>query len=445
MRNYKKVVALGLSLCVALSVFAGCGNTKKAVETDSPVAQTELVVEKQTNKNETEVILESVDDTDATETTESIEVPESTKATETTEVDNNKDENQEEQNTTTGSEGALTNSNANSNTSNSSNNTVAKPSNNNTSKPTEPTTTKPSETTEPTENNTIVETEPTVTTEPPKESDNTSETTESNTNNTTSTYVPGGGSIWLDTSFKTVNVNNFLTAPQPSDFGNYYNQAMEIYNGILNKSYEVTIVFDIEGTSDSLSNITPELDAAMKQAKQDWDAFLSTFNSKVLNGHVSLTCNKASYYSATFIVAPVYVYEDLVSNKTGSNAYYDANIAAGLYDGMSEKDAVSAINRYICNKISYSESIADPITALNAGAGNCAAYTGLFYGMCENAGIACQYIHGYATNSYGNTGPHGWNRVNIGGNWYYIDVCWNDSTNNSYYLSSSQWSDHNAA
>ena len=81
--------------------------------------------------------------------------------------------------------------------------------------------------------------------------------------------------------------------------------------------------------------------------------------------------------------------------------------------------------------------------------GVCQSYAIAFYMMATAAGVQCEYVTGYATNSVGSTGRHAWNRVQIDGVWYYIDCTWDDPTGGghecySYYLSETLWSNHTA-
>ena len=284
-------------------------------------------------------------------------------------------------------------------------------------------------------------------------SDNTSEKKEPENNNsetiTETTPEPSkpeitvsnGKSIHLDDSFKSIDPSNCFSDPKESDFGEHYNKAVAVYNAIINKQETVEIVFDVEGTSDSISGASTEVCGEVQRL---WESFESTFNNKVLNNTVALETFQASYYSGKIIVWTEKIYPYLEKNLTYSDIFYEANVNAGLYNGMSEKEAVKTINNWICRKISYSESNPDAATALQTGVGNCAVYAALFEGMCNNAGIQNRYHAGYANNG-SITGPHAWNSVCLNETWYYVDVCWNDSTNNKYLLISEEQinKDHN--
>lgn len=70
-------------------------------------------------------------------------------------------------------------------------------------------------------------------------------------------------------------------------------------------------------------------------------------------------------------------------------------------------------------------------------------YARLVKFACDYLGIDSEYVSGVADGSNG-WGSHAWNRVKLGGKWYYIDTCWNACLkSNAYYLSESLWSTHN--
>lgn len=55
----------------------------------------------------------------------------------------------------------------------------------------------------------------------------------------------------------------------------------------------------------------------------------------------------------------------------------------------------------------------------------CEGYARAFKVLCDATGIECVLVDGQAVNNSG-TGPHMWNYVQVGSNWYAVDVTWND-------------------
>ncbi len=79
----------------------------------------------------------------------------------------------------------------------------------------------------------------------------------------------------------------------------------------------------------------------------------------------------------------------------------------------------------------------------------CEGYAKSFKYLVNAAGIECELVQGTATNSEGVTEKHQWNSVYLDGNWYYVDVTWDDpivignvgsfsSYNYKYFLKGSQ-------
>ena len=150
--------------------------------------------------------------------------------------------------------------------------------------------------------------------------------------------------------------------------------------------------------------------------------------------------------------AGIYVNEE---NDRARDYVIDALNEAGIDNTMIDFDKVKAINDYLCEKLEYAEYVAEegfdykddwlPFTdyCLLSDSAVCAGYAEAFQSMCIACGIECYYVTGYidqgddAKSVY-----HAWNRVVIGGNSYYIDTCWNDSSDNAFFLSKTGWDDH---
>lgn len=118
----------------------------------------------------------------------------------------------------------------------------------------------------------------------------------------------------------------------------------------------------------------------------------------------------------------------------------DVQFAAG--DAVSQKAAeickgaatdaekVTAIYNYIAGHYTYDAKLADEITSgkvskyipdtnatLNSSKGICYDLSSLFAAMCRSQNIPCSLTKGYAGRSY-----HAWNKVNVDGAWYQIDL-----------------------
>ncbi len=101
------------------------------------------------------------------------------------------------------------------------------------------------------------------------------------------------------------------------------------------------------------------------------------------------------------------------------------NIAKSMPDYIKEK----IIHDYIIEHTSYSSEDGElsyiPYNALINGRGVCSAYAMSAKIMFDLVGIENIYVIGTAT-SNNNTENHGWNIVNIDGNYYHLDLTWDD-------------------
>lgn len=60
--------------------------------------------------------------------------------------------------------------------------------------------------------------------------------------------------------------------------------------------------------------------------------------------------------------------------------------------------------------------------------GVCQAYAGLFQKFADKTGINVIYVTGTGYSSDGSSEDHAWNKVEVDGQWYNLDVTWNDPT-----------------
>ena len=99
-------------------------------------------------------------------------------------------------------------------------------------------------------------------------------------------------------------------------------------------------------------------------------------------------------------------------------------------DCESDEQRVVALYNYIAGHYSFDAKLADSISAgkvckyipdtaatLGSDTGICYDLASLFAAMCRSQGIPCSLTKGYAGRNY-----HAWNKVNLGGSWYQIDL-----------------------
>ena len=96
------------------------------------------------------------------------------------------------------------------------------------------------------------------------------------------------------------------------------------------------------------------------------------------------------------------------------------------------------INNYIIDNCRYDEEAAenndvqgnenDAYGALVDGKAVCEGYARAFQLLCNKANIDCVLLSGTADSD-----NHAWNGVKISGDWYQIDVTWNDTDGENNY------------
>lgn len=111
------------------------------------------------------------------------------------------------------------------------------------------------------------------------------------------------------------------------------------------------------------------------------------------------------------------------------------NAAQAVHDAlvtpdMSEYDQVKAFHDWLVNNAEYdlafSESSYDAAGPLLYGQAVCDGYSKAFDLLCYLSGIDCMRINGEAASNFFGTGGHSWNKVKIDGQWYNIDITWDD-------------------
>ena len=108
----------------------------------------------------------------------------------------------------------------------------------------------------------------------------------------------------------------------------------------------------------------------------------------------------------------------------GEKCVEEAVKAAGIYKGMSVKEAVKKINAYVCKITAPDENYEsnnDIASIFRIGKSLCNGYSQLFEAMCRYCGIDAGQVFGRTT------GAHAWNSVKFSdGTVLYVDCLWND-------------------
>lgn len=113
------------------------------------------------------------------------------------------------------------------------------------------------------------------------------------------------------------------------------------------------------------------------------------------------------------------------------NQLADAVIAKIIRSSMGEFERVKAIHDYLLMNVDYDYQnlINNTIPAASHTAKGaltnkyavCDGYSHAFQLLCSKIGISCEFVSGTSKGE-----AHAWNQVEIEGNWYNIDVTWDD-------------------
>ncbi|WP_182914297.1 transglutaminase domain-containing protein [Paenibacillus sp. 1011MAR3C5] len=101
----------------------------------------------------------------------------------------------------------------------------------------------------------------------------------------------------------------------------------------------------------------------------------------------------------------------------------DAAISAILKPDMNNHEKVKAIHDWVVTNVEYDQSLSyyTAYDAISLGKAVCQGYSLLGYLMLEKAGIPVLIAEGKV-----NTGEHAWNMVQLDGQWYHLDLTWDD-------------------
>lgn len=97
-----------------------------------------------------------------------------------------------------------------------------------------------------------------------------------------------------------------------------------------------------------------------------------------------------------------------------------------IHEGMEDWQIALALHDYLIVNAKYDESLLklSGYDLLVNGTAVCSGYTSAYQDLLQRAGIECRYVISEQMD-------HAWNIVKIGGQWYHVDLTWDDPTPNS--------------
>ena len=127
-----------------------------------------------------------------------------------------------------------------------------------------------------------------------------------------------------------------------------------------------------------------------------------------------------------------------VAQVRQQEAEYDAKIQELVAQtaGMTKDAEIRFFRDYLVAncEYDYGQTSSLPYDCLIRGKSVCQGYTSVMCNLCHEAGIECEYLSGTVTYG-GQVMSHSWNRVKLDdGQWYYVDVTLDDTTDSYNYL-----------
>ena len=100
-------------------------------------------------------------------------------------------------------------------------------------------------------------------------------------------------------------------------------------------------------------------------------------------------------------------------------------------EGQNDFEKIKQVHDWLIDNIEYDTRLEanEPYSiygALVEGRAVCEGYARSFKYILDELGIPCVLVSGTGTNSNGETESHAWNYVQLNGEWYAIDVTWDD-------------------
>lgn len=256
------------------------------------------------------------------------------------------------------------------------------------------------------------------------------------------------------TTYVPINVgsnNNQNTTTSTAGYKYYYNQLNEygkiIYDGFEDNKENMksgTYVIDFGTEFNDLLNTTGGEEILNVAFQSAWNAY--TYDNMDL---FYIDVEKLTLVTRTTSLGNISTHTVELSNgdntsylKEGFNTEEKIDETLNLLEAMREEinrqisqyddiEKMRQVHNWLINTVEYdmdfeSDEPYSIVGTLLDGKAVCEGYARTFKYIMDEIGIPCVLVSGTGTNSNGETESHAWNYVEINGNWYAIDVTWDD-------------------
>lgn len=224
------------------------------------------------------------------------------------------------------------------------------------------------------------------------------------------------------------SVNDNLNNVDDSNMvnSNFFNNVSNIRYNQLNNVQKIVYEDIFKGIQDCETDITISESIHEDDLKKVYDAIINTTSFELVYPTRKYDFKYDSITGEVYKISPKYEISLGERNTMIENIERVANQVVSKTIGMNDFDTVKFFHDYIILNCSYSSSnknYSNAYGALIEHGAVCEGYARAFKYLCDKVNIPCELVIGY-TNM-----EHMWNIVQLDGNWYHIDVTWDDPKN----------------
>ncbi len=171
--------------------------------------------------------------------------------------------------------------------------------------------------------------------------------------------------------------------------------------------------------------------------QKDWETLYDTIERRDPIGMIGVKNFFYGLTGDTYVCQFSYTMpiDELKKTKAQTEDLVDQAIQKMNVQGKSDFDKVFTVNQYLCQTVYYPDApypavSHTPYGALKNGCAVCEGYTSAAFLILNKLGVDCDMEFGRVHNSPPNE-RHVWNLVKLDGQWYQLDITWNDVDGNN--------------